>query len=146
MNYKPIEFGLNTFGDVTLGTDGRPLHDAQVIRNVIVEACLAEVSGVDFFGIGEHHRPDFAVSSPDVVLAVIAGRTNRICLASSVTVRSSDDPIRAFQRFATLDAATKGRAEVILGRGWFTDPPGCSASNSPNMMRCSKKSLICSRS
>src|SRR5580700_3962824 len=116
-----LELGLDTFGDVTSGSDGRLLTHAQVIRNVIDEAVLADELGVDFFGVGEHHRPDFAVSSPEVVLAVIAGRTKRIRLASATTVLSSDDPVRVFQRFATLDAATNGRAEVILGRGWFTE-------------------------
>jgi probable LLM family oxidoreductase len=82
---------------------------------------LADSLGVDFFGVGEHHRSDFAVSSPEMVLAAISGRTSRIHLGSAVTVLSSDDPIRVFQRFATLDAASSGRAEIILGRGSFTE-------------------------
>jgi len=94
---------------------------AEVIRNVIDEAVLADDLGIDFFGVGEHHRADFAVSSPEVLLAAIAGRTKRIRLGSAVTVLSSDDPIRVFQRFATLDAVSNGRAEVILGRGSFTE-------------------------
>jgi probable LLM family oxidoreductase len=93
----------------------------QVIRDVIEEAVLADSLGVDFFGIGEHHRSDFSVSSPEMVLAAISGRTSRIHLGSAVTVLSSDDPIRVFQRFATLDAASSGRAEIILGRGSFTE-------------------------
>ena len=117
----PIELGLDTFGDVTDGADGTPLHAAQVIRNLINEAVLADEVGVDFIGVGEHHRADFAVSSPEMVLATIAGRTKRIRLGSAVTVLSSDDPIRVFQRFATLDAASNGRAEVILGRGSFIE-------------------------
>jgi probable LLM family oxidoreductase len=116
-----LELGLDTFGDVTAGADGSPLPHAQLIRNVIDEAVLADELGVDFIGVGEHHRADFAVSSPEVVLAAIAGRTTRIRLGSAVTVLSSDDPIRVFQRFATLDAASNGRAEVILGRGSFTE-------------------------
>src|SRR5580700_9522716 len=116
-----LELGLDTFGDVTSGADGRLLPHAQVIRNVIGEAVLADQLGVDFFGVGEHHRADFAVSSPEVVLAAIAGRTRRIKLGSAVTVLSSDDPIRVFQRFSTVDAASNGRAEVILGRGSFTE-------------------------
>lgn len=116
-----LELGLDTFGDVTLGSDGHPLPYAQVIRNVIDEAVLADELGVDFIGVGEHHRGDFAVSAPEVVLAAIAGRTSRIRLGSAVTVLSSDDPVRVFQRFATLDAASSGRAEVILGRGSFTE-------------------------
>src|ERR1700730_17135610 len=116
-----LELGLDTFGDVTTGKDALPLPQAQVIRNVVDEAVLADKLGIDFFGVGEHHRADFAVSSPEVVLAAIAGRTTRIRLGSAVTVLSSDDPIRVFQRFATLDAASNGRAEVILGRGSFTE-------------------------
>ena len=117
----PIEFGLSTFGDVTAGPDGRPLSHAEVIRNVVAEAERADAAGVDVFGVGEHHRDDFAVSAPEVVLAAAAGRTERIRLGSAVTVLSSDDPVRVFQRFATLDAASGGRAEVILGRGSFTE-------------------------
>jgi probable LLM family oxidoreductase len=92
-----------------------------VIRNVVAEAVLAEEMGLDFFAVGEHHRADFAVSAPEVVLAAIAGRTARIRLGSAVTVLSSDDPVRVFERFATLDAVSNGRAEVILGRGSFIE-------------------------
>ncbi|WP_062207521.1 LLM class flavin-dependent oxidoreductase [Aureimonas sp. AU12] len=116
-----IELGLDTFGDVTSGLDGALLPHAEVLRNVVAEAVLADELGVDFIGIGEHHREDFAVSSPEVLLAAIAARTTRIRLGSAVTVLSSDDPIRVFQRFATLDAVSNGRAEVILGRGSFTE-------------------------
>ena len=116
-----IELGLDTFGDITDGPDGKPLHAAQVIRNLVDEAVLADEVGVDFIGIGEHHRADFAVASPEMVLAAIAGRTRRIRLGSAVTVLSSDDPIRVFQRFSTLDALSNGRAEVILGRGSFIE-------------------------
>src|SRR6185295_1644147 len=116
-----IELGLDTFGDITDGPDGKPLHAAQVIRNLVEEAVLADEVGVDFIGVGEHHRADFAVSSPEMVLAAIAGRTRRILLGSAVTVLSSDDPIRVFQRFSTLDALSNGRAEVILGRGSFIE-------------------------
>jgi probable LLM family oxidoreductase len=116
-----LEFGLDTFGDVTAGADKILLPHAQVIRDVVAEAVLADEIGVDAFGVGEHHRADFAVSAPEIVLAAIAGRTKRIRLCSAVTVLSSDDPIRVFQRFATLDAASNGRAEVILGRGSFTE-------------------------
>lgn len=115
------EFGLDTFGDVTIGPDGSPLPHAQVLRNVVEEAVLADRLGLDFFGVGEHHREDFAVSAPEVVLAAIAGRTERIHLGSAVTVLSSDDPVRVFQRFATLDGISNGRAEVILGRGSFIE-------------------------
>jgi probable LLM family oxidoreductase len=118
---SPIELGLDTFGDVTDGPDGKPLAAAQVIRNLIDEAVLADETGVDAIGLGEHHRADFAVASPEMVLATIAGRTKRIRLGSAVTVLSSDDPIRVYQRFATLNAASHGRAEVILGRGSFIE-------------------------
>src|SRR5215216_7315607 len=119
--FGPKEFGLDTFGDVTVGPDGEPLSYAQVIRDIVEQAVLADELGIDFIGIGEHHREDFAVTSPEMVLAAIAGRTQRIHLGSAVTVLSSDDPVRVFQRFATLDAVSNGRAEVILGRGSFTE-------------------------
>jgi probable LLM family oxidoreductase len=118
---QQLELGLDTFGDITAGADRKLLSHAQVIRHIVDEATLADELGIDFIGVGEHHREDFAVSAPDVVLAAIAGRTKRIHLGSSVTVLSSDDPIRVFQRFSTLDAVSNGRAEVILGRGSFTE-------------------------
>jgi probable LLM family oxidoreductase len=116
-----LELGLDTFGDVTFDADGQRLPQAQVIRNVVAEAVLADELGLDFIGVGEHHRDDFAVSAPEVVLAAIAGRTQRIRLGSAVTVLSSDDPVRVFERFSTLDAVSGGRAEVIVGRGSFTE-------------------------
>ena len=116
-----IELGLNTFGDVTADADGRPRSHAQVLRDVVTEAELADRVGVDAFGVGEHHRPDFAISAPEVVLAAIAGRTERIRLGTAVTILSTDDPVRVYQRFATVDAVSDGRAEVILGRGSFTE-------------------------
>jgi probable LLM family oxidoreductase len=116
-----LELGLDTFGDVTASADGTLLPHAHVLRNLGAEAVLADQVGIDFIGVGEHHRADCAVSAPEVVLAAIAGRTSRIRLGSAVTVLSSDDPIRVFQRFATLDALSHGRAEVILGRGSFTE-------------------------
>ncbi|WID98735.1 LLM class flavin-dependent oxidoreductase [Bosea vestrisii] len=116
-----LELGLDTFGDVTADPDGALLSHAQVIRDLVDQAVLADELGIDFFGIGEHHRADFAVSSPETVLAGIATRTSRIRLGSAVTVLSSDDPIRVFQRFSTVDALSNGRAEVILGRGSFTE-------------------------
>ena len=115
-----LQFGLDTFGDVT-EVAGTPVTHAQAIRDTVAEAVLAEAVGVDIFGIGEHHRSDFAISSPEMVLAAIAGQTQRIRLASAVTVLSSDDPVRVFQRFSTLDAVSSGRAEVILGRDSFTE-------------------------
>jgi probable LLM family oxidoreductase len=118
---RHLEMGLDSFGDVTVGADGQLLPHAQVLRDVIEEAVLADEVGIDFIGLGEHHRDDFAISAPEVLLAAIAGRTRRIRLGSAVTVLSSDDPVRVFQRFSTLDAASSGRAEVILGRGSFTE-------------------------
>jgi len=116
-----IELGLDTFGDVTADADGSLLPHARVLRDVIAEAELADQVGVDFLGVGEHHRPDFAISAPEVLLAAIAGRTERLRLGTAVTVLSSDDPIRVYQRFSTLNAVSNGRAEVILGRGSFTE-------------------------
>jgi probable LLM family oxidoreductase len=116
-----LQFGLHTFGDVTVDASGELLTHAQVIRNVVSEGVLADRVGVDFFGVGEHHREDFAVSAPDVVLTGIAARTERIHLGSAVTVLSSDDPVRVFERFSTLDAVSGGRAELILGRGSFIE-------------------------
>jgi probable LLM family oxidoreductase len=116
-----IELGLDTFGDVTLGADGTPRPHAQVLRHVLAEAELADRVGVDFIGVGEHHRPDFAISAPEVLLAAIATRTERIRLGTAVTVLSTDDPVRVYQRFSTLDALSNGRAEIILGRGSFTE-------------------------
>ena len=116
-----VELGLDTFGDVTEDATGALKSAGQVIRDVIDEAVLADQLGVDFFGLGEHHRADFAVSAPEVVLAAIAAKTTRLRLGSAVTVLSSDDPVRVFQRFSELDAISNGRAEVILGRGSFTE-------------------------
>ena len=121
MPSNDFELGVDTFGDVTLDTAGRPRPHAQVIRDVVEQGVLADEVGLDFIGVGEHHRDDFSVSAPDVVLAAIAGRTSHIRLGSAVTVLSSDDPVRVFQRFSTLDAVSNGRAEVILGRGSFIE-------------------------
>lgn len=121
MSAHDLELGLDTFGDVTVGPGGGPLSYAQVIRNVVEEGVLADRVGVDAFTIGEHHRDDFAVSAPDIVLSAIAARTQRIRIGSGVTVLSSDDPIRVFQRFATIDAISNGRADIIVGRGSFTE-------------------------
>jgi probable LLM family oxidoreductase len=118
---ETFQLGVDTFGDVTLSADGRPMSQAQVLRNVVEEAVIAEQAGLDAFGVGEHHRPDFAISAPEVILAAIAARTRRIILGSAVTVLSTDEPVRVFQRFSTLDALSNGRAEVILGRGSFTE-------------------------
>lgn len=118
---KRFELGLDTFGDVTLETDGSLVPQPRVIREVLEEAVLADRLGIDFFAVGEHHRADLAISAPEVVLAAIAARTNQIHLGSAVTILSTDDPIRVYERFATLDAISGGRAEIILGRGSFTE-------------------------
>lgn len=115
------KFGLDTFGDMSKADDGRRLTAGETIRDVVEQAVLADELGIDAFNVGEHHRDDFAVSSPDTVLAGIATRTSRITLGSGVTVLSSDDPVRVYQRFATIDALSKGRAEITAGRGSFTE-------------------------
>jgi probable LLM family oxidoreductase len=111
-----VEIGLYTFADV-----GPGISAAQRLRNLVEEIELADEVGLDVFGVGEHHRPDFAVSSPAVALAAAAERTQRIRLASAVTVLSSDDPVRVFQDFATLDLLSGGRAEITAGRGSFVE-------------------------
>lgn len=116
-----LEFGLHTFGDITADRSGTRLDHPEVLRNVVAEGVLADQVGVDVIGVGEHHRPDYAVSAPDMVLAGIGAQTERIKLISAVTVLSSDDPVRVYQRFATLDGITGGRAEVSLGRGSFIE-------------------------
>ena len=121
MNIDSLEFGIDTFGDVTADSDGRRLSHAQVVRNVVDEAVMADQVGLHSIGIGEHHRDDFAISSPEMVLAAIASRTENLRLGSAVTVLSSDDPVRVYERFSTLDAVSNGRAEIIVGRGSFTE-------------------------
>ena len=121
MSIEDLQFGYDTFGDVTTGPDGQPLTHAQVIRNVVDQAVLADQVGLHSVGIGEHHRDDYAISAPDMVLAAIASRTEKLRLSTAVTVLSSDDPVRVYERFATLDALSNGRTEIILGRGSFTE-------------------------
>jgi probable LLM family oxidoreductase len=117
-----MELGIYTFAD--LGADpqtGEQISAAQRMRNLVEEMELADQVGLEVFGLGEHHRPDFAVSSPVVALAAGAARTENIRLTSAVTVLSSDDPVRVFQDFATLDLLSGGRAEIMAGRGSFTE-------------------------
>ena len=116
-----LELGLDTFGDATVDSEGHELSQAQAIRDVVTQAVLADQLGLAFIGLGEHHRPDFSISAPEVVLAAIAARTSRIHLGSAVTVLSTDEPVRVFERFSTLNALSNGRAEVIVGRGSFTE-------------------------
>ncbi|MGK2966557.1 MAG: Atu2307/SP_0267 family LLM class monooxygenase [Tepidiformaceae bacterium] len=113
-----MELGLYTFADVT---DTSPQSAARRLSQLLEQAELAEQVGLDVFGVGEHHRADYASSSPPVILAAIAARTKRIRLTSAVTVLSSDDPVRVFQQFATVDLLSGGRAEVMAGRGSFTE-------------------------
>ena len=111
-----MELGLATFADLSSG-----VSPEQRMRDLLEEAELADQLGLDVFAVGEHHRPDFAVSSPAVALAAIAARTERIRLSSAVTVLSSDDPVRVFQQFAELDLLSGGRAEIMAGRGSFIE-------------------------
>jgi probable LLM family oxidoreductase len=120
MTSSSLELGLYTFVENT-PTGGKLLPPAQRMANLLEEAELADQLGLDVFGIGEHHRDDYLVSTPAVVLAAIAARTKRIRLTSAVTVLSSDDPVRAFQEFAMLDLISNGRAELMAGRGSFIE-------------------------
>jgi probable LLM family oxidoreductase len=116
-----LEFGLDTFLPVTIDASGRPIAGHQVIRNTVEEAVLAESVGIDSFNVGEHYRPDFMDSAGHVILAAIAGRTERIRLGTSVTVLSTQDPVRLYTESATLDAVSSGRAQLIVGRGSLTE-------------------------
>lgn len=121
MARKQYQFGLDTFGDLPADEQGALMTHPEAIRQVLDEAVLADELGVDVIALGEHHRAEYSISTPETVLAGIATRTKNIKLASGVTVLSSDDPVRVFQRFATVDALSNGRAQVILGRGSFTE-------------------------
>src|SRR4051812_23784898 len=111
-----MEIGVYTFADT-----GGSIDPQVRMRNLVEEAALADEVGLDVFGVGEHHRPDFAVSSPAVALAAIAARTSSIRLTSAVSVLSSDDPVRVFQQFSELDLLSGGRAEIMAGRGSFVE-------------------------
>lgn len=121
LDFHDLEFGIDTFGDLPRDDRGEIVSYGAAIRATVAEAILADQLGIDAIAIGEHHRPEFAISTPETVLAGIATATTQIRLGSGVTVLSSDDPVRVFQRFATVDALSNGRAEVILGRGSFTE-------------------------
>jgi probable LLM family oxidoreductase len=117
-----MELGVYTFGDVLRNPrTGTTIGPEQRLKNLLEEVELADQVGLDVFGLGEHHRPDYAVSAPAVVLGAAAARTSRIRLTSAVTVLSSDDPVRVFQQYATLDLLSGGRAEVMAGRGSFVE-------------------------
>lgn len=122
MKHTTYEFGLDTFGDVAYHDDTKErLSYAESLRAIIAEAKLADELGVDIIALGEHHREEYSISSPEIVLAALAMETNNIKLGTGVTVLSSDDPVRVYERFATLDAISNGRAQVMLGRGSFTE-------------------------
>ena len=117
-----MQLGLYTFADVGVSAaTGRRVDPSERLRNLVEEIVLADQAGLDVFGLGEHHRPDYASSAPAVALAAAALQTERIRLTSAVTVLSSDDPVRVFQQFATLDNLTRGRAEIMAGRGSFIE-------------------------
>jgi probable LLM family oxidoreductase len=117
----PFEIGIFTFGELTRGADGEPIDAGHRLRDLQEWARVADEAGLDVFGVGEHHREDFAVSSPQMVLAAIAAQTSRIRLVSTVTVLSSADPVRVFEEFATLDLLSGGRAELTAGRGAYLE-------------------------
>ncbi|MDB5527383.1 MAG: class flavin-dependent oxidoreductase [Devosia sp.] len=116
INPNSIEFGLDSFGEVTTDGSGRPMTDAEAVRLMIDEAVLAESVGIDSFNIGEHYRPDMVDSASHVILAAIAGKTETLRLGTAVTVLSTQDPVRVYANFATLDAVSNGRAQLIVGR------------------------------
>ena len=118
---KNITFGLDTFGNVSLDENGNQLSAAQVIRDVLAQGQLADELGLNNFNIGEHHRDDFAVTAPDTILAGLATTTKNITLGTGVTVLSSEDPVRVYQRFATIDALSNGRVQITAGRGSFIE-------------------------
>src|SRR5260370_32496939 len=121
MTTQEFEFGLDTPAFVTVDESGQPIDGDVVIRNTIEEAVLADAAGIDSFNIGEHYRPDLMDSANHVMLAAIAGRTDRIRLGTAVTVLSKQAPVRVCTDFATLDAVSDGRAQLIVGRGSLTD-------------------------
>jgi probable LLM family oxidoreductase len=116
-----MELGIGMFGDNHYDDKGKPMHAGERLRELIEEIKLMDEVGIDFFGIGEHHRPDYAVSVPEVVLAAASSVTKNIKLGSAVTVLSSSDPVRIYQSFATLDQLSNGRAELVAGRGSFIE-------------------------
>lgn len=117
-----IELGITTFGETTiLEETNQSYSHPERIRQLVAEIELADQVGLDVYGIGEHHREDFAVSAPEIVLAAGAVRTNNIRLSSAVTILSSNDPIRVYQQFSTIDALSNGRAEIMAGRGSFIE-------------------------
>ena len=133
-----MELGVYSFAETAPERSGTGVAAAQRLKDLLEEIELADQVGLDVFGVGEHHRPDYTVSAPAVVLAAAAARTKKIRLTSAVTVLSSDDPVRVFQDFATLDLISGGRAEIMVGRGSFDEihravrNPGCSGGEARN--------------
>jgi probable LLM family oxidoreductase len=121
MTTQDIEFGLDSFVPLSVDESGRELSGDVVIRNTVEEAVLADAVGIDSFNIAEHYRQDMMDSAGHVILAAIAGRTERIRLGTAVTVLSTQDPVRVYTQFATLDAVSNGRAQLIVGRGSLTE-------------------------
>lgn len=122
MNIDNIKFGLDTFGDVVIDSNtGKRVSYEESLRNIVEEGKLADEVGIDILALGEHHREEYSISSPEILLAALTSVTEKITLATGVTVLSSDNPIRLYQRFATLDAISNGRTQVMLGRGSFTE-------------------------
>jgi len=117
-------FGLQTFGGLLRTEDGSELTDALTQAHLVDEGVAAEAAGVDAFGVGEHHRPDLPTSSPDVILGAVAARTSKVLLGTAVTVLSTEDPVRAYERYATVDGISGGRVQPVLGRASFTEPFG----------------------
>ncbi|QNA45611.1 LLM class flavin-dependent oxidoreductase [Lacibacter sediminis] len=116
-----MELGVGMFGDNHYDATGKPLPAGERLRELIEEIKLMDEVGLDFYGIGEHHRPDYAVSTPEIILAAAATVTKNIKLGSAVTVLSSADPVRVYQQFATIDQLSNGRAEIVAGRGSFIE-------------------------
>jgi len=139
-----MELGIYSFGDYVPNPPwGNGISPGQRLKNLVEEIELADQVGLDVFALGEHHRPDFIVSAPAIVLAAAASRTKRIKLGTAVTVLSSDDPVRVFQQFSTLDLLSDGRAEIMAGRGSFIESFHCSATTSTTTRSCSPRSLTC---
>lgn len=121
IDISKLEFGLDTFGDVAFNEDGSKMTYRESLQNILKEGQLADALGIDIFALGEHHREEYSISSPEIMLAALASSTSRIKLSTAVTVLSSDDPVRIYERFATLDGISNGRAQIMLGRGSFTE-------------------------
>ncbi|MCH5685861.1 LLM class flavin-dependent oxidoreductase [Niabella sp. W65] len=116
-----MELGIGMFGDLHIDASGKPQPAQQRLQEIIEEVKLMDQVGLDFYGIGEHHRPDYAVSAPEIVLAAASTVTNNIKLGSAVSVLSSSDPVKLYQSFATVDLISNGRAELMAGRGSFIE-------------------------